>query len=281
MRGMAVQDPGAGRSEGERAEDRPSSDAPPAERQTTGPYARSRIRTHSAPPRAASAGRELMVGLFAVDRAGRVTPGSGGQTPVLRIATAVPAVPGTDRATFCEVAACGDGRTAIALGVVGTTDASAVRCAHDAERLLGGWLGHGLEPAGSLDALRAWSDREGERIAHLGAVLCIVDAGRGCLTYCTAGSALVAVLAGGSRYLAAPLPSASTGPAAELASVLLPGDRLVLWSGDAPGLSTEEGQAFVREVLVGTPSPAAWRLIRSAGSGAQPVQAAVVVDVGA
>ena len=89
------------------------------------------------------------------------------------------------------------------------------------------------------------------------------------------------MLAGGSRYVAAPLSAKSPDPAAELASVLLPGDRLVLWSGEAPGLSTEEGQAFVREVLVGTQSPAAWRLIRSAGSGAQPAEAAVVVDVGA
>ena len=46
-----MQDPGAGRSDGERAGDRPCSDMPPIERQSAGPYSRRRIRAHSTPPR--------------------------------------------------------------------------------------------------------------------------------------------------------------------------------------------------------------------------------------
>jgi hypothetical protein len=66
----------------------------------------------------------------------------------------------------------------------------------------------------------------------------------------------------------------------ELASVLLPGDRLVLWSGDAVGLDADEGQAFVRDVLAGAPSPAAWRLIRPIGRGVPSAEVSVVVDFG-
>lgn len=231
-------------------------------------------------PGGATTGRELTVGLYAVDAAGAVTRGAGARPPVLRVATAAPGDCGCDRATFCEVTACADGRTAIALGVVETADGSACERAHEAERLLAGWMGQGLEPAASLDALGSWSGRQADLVAHPDAVLCVIDVGRRCVTYCTSGHALVAVLAGGSRYLAAPVSAGSPGPATELASVLLPGDRLVLWSGDAPGLDADEGQAFVRDVLGSTPAPAAWRLIRPAGSGVQHAEVGVVVDFG-
>jgi hypothetical protein len=231
-------------------------------------------------PAEAATGRELVVGLYAVDAAGAVTRGPGSRPPVLRVATAAPGDCGSHRAAFCEVTGCADGRTAIALGVVETVDGSACECAREVERLLAGWMGQALEPAAAMDALDSWCSRQMARVTPLGAVLGVVDADRRCVTYCTSGHALVAVLAGGSRYLAAPSSTGSPGPAMELASVLLPGDRLVLWSGDAVGLDADEGQAFVRDVLAGAPSPAAWRLIRPIGRGVPSAEVSVVVDFG-
>jgi hypothetical protein len=166
----------------------------------------------------------------------------------------VEAVPGeTDRSSFCEVIACSDGRTAIAVGSVRTPDGSAGSRAGEARRLLGGWMGHGLEPAASLDALREWGSREG---AELTAVLGIVDVAHRCVTYAAAGHALVGVLAGGTRYVGAPIAAAPAGaPSTESAAVVLAGDRVVIWAGDAPGLAAEGGPAFVRSILAGVSSP--------------------------
>jgi hypothetical protein len=227
---------------------------------------------------------KVAVAVFAVDRAGRVAEGVAPPGAVLRIAAAAANVSDDDRGTFCEVAACRGGRTAVALGVVRTADGGASARAVEAERLLGGWMGHGLEPAAALAALAAWAARDGNGVDEVGALACILDTGRRCVTYATTGHALAAILAADARFFfdATGGHAPPAGKASERAAVLLPGDRLALWSGDLPALAAGDGPAFVHTVLADASSQgrtSAADLIRECNVGGC-AEVAVVVDVG-
>jgi hypothetical protein len=117
-------------------------------------------------------------------------------------------------------------------------------------------------------------------------VTCIVDMARRCVTYATTRHGLAAVLTPDARFLfdaAVADPDAPGLPASERAAILLPGDRLALWSGDAPGLAGAGGSAFVRRALAGAPSREGSRaaaLIGTRGAGGCNAEVAVVVDVG-
>ena len=220
---------------------------------------------------------------FAVDGAGRLTRGGGAARPTLRIAAA-----GSDEGSarcdaFTEVAACTEGRTAVVAGVVRTAGAPATARASEAGRLLCGWLGHGLGPVAALKALAAWGAREGEAIDGLDAVACILDTGRRCVTYATTGHALAAMLADDGRFFSDAALANVTASSAERVAVLLPGDRLALWSGDASGLAAGDGPGFVHDVIADPATPSAERaavgLIGSDAASGCAAEAAIIVDV--
>jgi hypothetical protein len=229
--------------------------------------------------------RETADASFVVYGDGRVAVGAGDPAAVLRITAATAHIRADGHAAFCDVCACSDARTAIALGVVGASEGSAATHAVEAKRLLCGWMGHGLEPAAALDALTEWSARDCDRARLICAVACIVDTARRCVTYATTRHALAAVLSKEGRHMfdvAAPDDAALEGPATDRAAVLLSGDRLALWSGDAPGLAADGGPESARRVLAGSSaeavSPAA-ALLREREAGGCSAEAAVVVDV--
>ena len=227
------------------------------------------------------AGHGPVTEVFTVDIAGRLTRGEARTRPALRIAAA--SGRGDDsRAAFHEVTACEDGRTIVAAGVVLATDASAVARASEAGRLLLGWMAHGLGPAASLSALAAWGAREGEGVEALDAVACVIDTGRRYASHAVVGRALVAVLAGDGRFLCDVAPARPTAQPPERMTVLLPGDRLAVWSGDAPGLTAGDGPAFVRGVIGDAAMLSADRavagLVGSVAAGACAAEAAIVVD---
>ncbi len=228
---------------------------------------------------------ETVTASFAVDSAGRVAYGADDPAASLSIDSATSRTGGEGPAPFCEVCACADARTAIAAGVVCAGGGSAAMHALEAKRLLCGWMGHGLEPAAALDALVAWSAREGDPARRVCAVACIVDTARRCVTYAVTRHALAAVLTEDGRLVfdAAPAEdSAPAGPASERAAVLLPGDRLVLWSGDAPGFGGDDGPESALRLLAGyrlTEGAPAAALVKGRGAGGCCAVAAVVVDV--
>jgi hypothetical protein len=230
--------------------------------------------------------RETATVSFVVDGEGRVAEGTDDPAAVLSIAAATACTCEDGYAAFCEVCACSDGRTAIALGVVGASDGSAATHAVEAKRLLCGWMGHGLEPAAALDALAAWISRDEDPARRICAIACIVDTTRRCVTYATTHHALAAVLSEEGRFMfdASDAGDASpAGPATERAAVLLSGDRLALWSGDASGLAADGGPEFARLSLAGSPAAAgspAVALLRERGAGGCSGEVAVVVDVG-
>jgi hypothetical protein len=217
-----------------------------------------------------------------VDIAGRVTCGPDAFRPALRVAVATADGSDPDRAAFSEVGACADGRTAIAVGVVRTADGSAAARALEAGRLLCGWMGQGLGPVAALGALEAWAARETGLVAGLDAVACIVDTRRCFVTYTTVRHALLALLAGDGRFFCDTASVGTASPAQEHMRVLLPGDRLAVWSADAPGLATVGGAAIVRSVVADAGFPegesAAERLVGPETGGCE-AQAALVVDV--
>jgi hypothetical protein len=239
------------------------------------------------PPAPQGAGcRESATASFTVDREGRISKGPDASRPVLRIGAATEYSRQDGYSAFCQVAPSTDARTAIALGVVKAADGSAAARAVEAKRLLCGWICHGLEPAAALDALCAWEAGDGEEVQEICAVTCIVDMARRCVTYATTRHGLAAVLTPDARFLfdaAVADPDAPGLPASERAAILLPGDRLALWSGDAPGLAGAGGSAFVRRALAGAPSREGSRaaaLIGTRGAGGCNAEVAVVVDVG-
>ncbi len=220
---------------------------------------------------------------FSVDRAGRVTPGTGASCPSLRIAAATAGGADPDRAAFSELATASDGRTAIAVGTVRTADGSAADRAQEAGRLLCGWLSHGLGPVAALDALAAWAARETGVVGGLDAIACVVDTERRFVGYATLRHVLLAILARDGRFHCDTAATGPATPARERVRVLLPGDRLAVWSGDAPALAEGDGPAAVRSVVADAGFPeaesAAVRLAGPEVSAGCRAQAALIVDV--
>ena len=237
----------------------------------------------SAPPAAGRApSHGTLPRTLCVDTDGRVTRGSDAFRPVLRVAVAMADGLDSDRAAYSEVGACEDGRTAIAAGAVRTADGSAAARALEAGRLLCGWMGQGLGPVAALGALEAWAARETGVIAGLDAVACIVDTGRCFVTYATVRHALLGLLGGDGRFFCDATSGGTASPTQERMRVLLPGDRLVAWSGDAPGFVAGGGAAIVRSVVGDAGFPegesAAERLVGPETGGCD-AQATLIVDV--
>ncbi len=234
---------------------------------------------HGSPARQ---GRRLSA-LHTADRDGRLIEGVGGPGAALRIAVATADVAGSGSAAFHMVARCGDGRTAVALGVVRTAEGAAEARAIEAKRLLAGWLGHGLEPAAALDALASWTAEHAAEVAGVRALTGIVDPARRYATFAACGDGIAAVLAGDGRLLLHAIAgeTASAEKAADRSVVLLPGDRLALWSGEVFGTGETDVATVLRAALTGASgtagSPA--RALLDAGQDADSAGAAVVLDV--
>lgn len=233
-----------------------------------------------------AASRTFAEAIVSVDATGRVHTDVEIARASLRASVAACTTRG-DAAAFRCVASCSGGRIAIALGVLRAEDAPAVDAAREAGSLLDGWMSHGLDPEAALGALSAWSAHRTGGISVVSTVACLLDPERRFVSYATTGPSLVAIRARDARFFCdagdggvAGKPAGKTG---QRVSVLLPGDTLAVWSGDAPGLSAEGGPAFVRSVLAGGPvsSVLAADLLRPCGDGGCASETAAVLRVGA
>jgi hypothetical protein len=183
---------------------------------------------------------------------GAVGPAAAG-TPAVPGATRVwvdAALPRADlqRAPFWDVVACEGRRVAIVAGAAGVAAGGADARAASARHMLRGWLVRGIDPGDALCSLAAWAAAEQPGASWLTVSVAVIDQTHRLCVAASAGPSVITFVGvdGRARTIRSSAPLLGGDEpyvAQESTRLLLPGDRVALWSGECAAAEEREGAA--------------------------------------